>query len=50
MKNDRDAAIERLLRDRARPAGDPGGVPCLDAATFAAWMDDTLTREERQAA
>ncbi len=49
MKTDRDAALDRLLRDRSL-AAIPTRADCLDAETLAAWVDGTLTRAERTAA
>ena len=50
MKSDRDSSFDRLLAEalEARAAGTPEGA-CLDADTLAAWADDALPRQEREA-
>ena len=46
---DRDAAVERLLRQAMREDARPVG-PCLDAGTLAAWSEDGLSGKALAAA
>src|SRR5262245_66254125 len=49
MSQDRDAAVERLLRQAMRDDARPVG-PCLDADTLAAWTDGGLSGQALAAA
>src|SRR5262245_61003476 len=49
MSQDRDAAVERLLRQAMREDARPVG-PCLDADTLAAWSDGGLSGKALAAA
>jgi Photosynthesis system II assembly factor YCF48 len=44
---ERDAAMERLLREAMAGVERPAASECLDAETLAAWMDATLSARER---
>jgi hypothetical protein len=48
LSGDRDAAIERLLRQMPGDADGPG--PCLEPEVLAAWMEGGLSATERAAA
>ncbi len=48
---ERDRSIDRLLRRQVSPRPDVGATDaCLDAEIVAAWMEDSLSRDERAGA
>ena len=48
---ERDRSIDRLLRRQLSPRPDVGATDaCLDAEIVAAWMEDSLSRDERAGA